>query len=127
MRGEGLELTVVAADRPGTFAKVAGVLALNGADVLGASAHSEHGRALSVFRVGSVLGGEPDWLRIAEQIDRALAGRLALAARLGDRSRTYRPIRLTARPARPTMTVDNVSSATATLLEGTCRDGVGVL
>ena len=127
VRGEGLELTVVAADRPGTFAKVAGVLALNGADVLGASAHSEHGRALSVFRVGSVLGGEPDWLRIAEQIDRALAGRLALAARLGDRSRTYRPIRLTARPARPTMTVDNVSSATATVLEVTCPDGVGVL
>ena len=127
VRGEGLELTVVAADRPGTFAKVAGVLALNGADVLGASAHSEHGRALSVFRVGSVLGGEPDWPRIAEQIDRALAGRLALAARLGDRSRTYRPIRLTARPARPTMTVDNVSSATATVLEVTCPDGVGVL
>ena len=127
VRGEGLELTVVAADRPGTFAKVAGVLALNGADVLGASAHSEHGRALSVFRVGSVLGGEPDWARIDEQVNRALAGRLAVAARLGDRSRTYRPIHLTARPARPTMTVDNVSSATATVLEVTCPDGVGVL
>jgi len=127
VRGEGRELTVVAADRPGTFAKVAGVLALNGADVLGASAHSEHGRALSVFRVGSVLGGEPDWAHIAEQVDRALAGRLALAARLGDRSRTYRPIRLAARPARPTVTVDNLSSATATVLEVTCPDGVGVL
>ena len=118
---------MVAADRPGTFARVAGVLALNGADVLGASAHSEHGRALSVFRVGSVLGGEPDWSRIAEQVDKALAGRLALTARLGDRSRTYRPIRLAARPARPTVTVDNLSSATATVLEVTCPDGVGVL
>ncbi len=127
VRGDGRVLTVVASDRPGTFAKVAGVLALNGADVLGASAHSEHGRALSVFRVGSVLGGEPDWARIADQIDRALAGRLAVAARLGDRSRTYRPIRLTARPVRPTVTVDNTSSATATVLEVTCPDGVGVL
>ncbi len=127
VRGEGRELTVVATDRPGTFARVAGVLALNGADVLDASAHSEHGRALSVFRVGSVLGGEPDWSRIAEQVDKALAGRLALTARLGDRSRTYRPTRLAARPARPTVTVDNLSSATATVLEVTCPDGVGVL
>ena len=126
-RGEGRTLTVVAADRPGTFSKVAGVLSLNGADVQGASAHSENGRALSVFRVGSVLGGDPDWVRIAAQIEQALAGRLALAARLGDRSRTYRPIRLAARPARPRVTVDNRTSATATVLEVTCPDGVGVL
>ena len=68
--------------RSTTVRVVAGVLALNGADVLGASAHSEHGRALSVFRVGSVLGGEPDWARIDEQVNRALAGRLAVAVRL---------------------------------------------
>ena len=64
VQGRGDTLTVVTADRPGTFSKVAGVLALNGADVAEASAHSEHGRALSVFRVGQVLGGEPDWTRI---------------------------------------------------------------
>ena len=127
VRGDGDTLTVVAADRPGTFSKVAGVLALNGADVVEASAHSEHGRALSVFRVRQVLGGSPDWPRIEDQVDRALVGRLALSARIGDRSRTYRPIRLTARPARPTVTVDNSSSATATVLEVTCPDGVGVI
>ena len=68
VRGEGSTLTVVADDRPGTFSKVAGVLSLNGADVQDAAAHSENGRALSVFRVGSVLGGEPDWPRIAEPV-----------------------------------------------------------
>ena len=104
-----------------------GVLSLNGADVLGASAHSENGRALSVFRVGSAPDGDPDWTRIADQIRLALAGRLALSARLGDRSRTYRPVRLSARPARPRMTVDNLTSATATGIEVTCPDGVGVL
>ncbi|HAZ18464.1 MAG TPA: [protein-PII] uridylyltransferase, partial [Acidimicrobiaceae bacterium] len=127
VRGEGRTLTVVAADRTGTFSKVAGVLSLNGADVLGASAHSENGRALSVFRVGSAPDGDPDWTRIADQIRLALAGRLALSARLGDRSRTYRPVRLSARPARPRMTVDNLTSATATVIEVTCPDGVGVL
>ncbi len=127
VRGEGRTLTVVANDRTGTFSKVAGVLSLNGADVLGASAHSENGRALSVFRVGPAPDGDPDWTRIADQIRLALAGRLALSARLGDRSRTYRPVRLSARPARPRMTVDNLTSATATVLEVTCPDGVGVL
>ena len=127
VRGDDDTLTVVAADRLGTFSRIAGVLALNGVDVVEASAHSEHGRALSVFRVGSVLGGRPDWPRIEDQVDRALAGRFALAARIGDRSRTYRPTRLAARPARPTVTVDNASSATATVLEVTCPDGVGVL
>ena len=127
VRGEGRTLTVVANDRTGTFSKVAGVLSLNGADVLGASAHSENGRALSVFRVGPAPDGDPDWTRIADQIRLALAGRLALSARLGDRSRTYRPVRLSARPARPQMTVDNLTSASATVLEVTCPDGVGVL
>ena len=125
--GEGRTLTMVAADRPGTFSKAAGVLALNGADVLDASAHSENGWALSVFRVGSAPDGDPDWTRITDQIRLALAGRLALSARLGDRSRTYRPVRLAAKPARPRMTVDNLTSATATVLEVTCPDGVGVL
>ena len=74
-----------------------------------------------------VLGGTPDWGRIEDQIRRALSGRLALAARLGDRSRTYRPIRMAARPARPRVTVDNETSTTATVLEVTCPDGVGVL
>ena len=100
---------------------------MNGADVQDAAAHSENGRALSVFRVDQVLGGRPDWGRIEDEIRRALSGRLALAARLGDRSRTYRPIRMAARPARPRVTVDNETSATATVLEVTCPDGVGVL
>lgn len=125
--GVGDTLTVVAGDRPGIFSKLAGVLALNGVDVIDASAHSEHGRLLSVFRVGAVLGGRPDWPRIEDQVDRALAGRLALDARIGDRSRTYRPTRLTARPSRPRVTVDNDSSATATIFEVNCPDGVGVL
>ena len=125
--GEGRTLTVVAADRPGTFSKAAGVLALNGADVLDASAHSENGWTLSVFRVASAPDGDSDWTRITDQIRLALAGRLALSARLGDRSRTYRPVRLAAKPARPRMTVDNLTSATATVLEVTCPDGVGVL
>ncbi len=127
VEGSGSTLTVVADDRPGTFSKMAGVLALNGAGVAAAAAHSEDGRALSVFRVESEFGGDPDWERITEQVEQALAGRLAVAARLGDRSRTYRTAPTSARPARPRVTVDNATSDVATVLEVTCPDGVGVL
>ena len=125
--GEGPTLTVVTTDRPGAFSKAAGVLALNGLDVVDASAHTEMGRALAVFRVTGVFGQVPDWPVVAEQVERALAGRLALAARLGERSRTYRQAPTAARPARPRVTVDNETSAAATVLEVSCPDGVGVL
>jgi [protein-PII] uridylyltransferase len=127
VRGDGSTLTVVADDRPGAFSKIAGVLALNGAGVVSAAAYTEVGRALSVFRVEGAFGEVLDWEHICRQVDLALAGRLAVAARLGDRSRTYRTAPTSARPARPKVTVDNRTSATATVLEVTCPDGVGVL
>ncbi|MGD9796519.1 MAG: [protein-PII] uridylyltransferase, partial [Acidimicrobiia bacterium] len=44
-------LTVVAADRPGLFSRVAGALALKGVAIYAADAHSEDGMAASRFRV----------------------------------------------------------------------------
>jgi len=92
-----------------------------------AAAHSGRGRALSVFRVRAVFGNAPDWEQVGGQIEQALAGRLALSARLGDRSRVYLTAPTSARPAKPRVTVDNRSSTSATVLEVTCPDGVGVL
>ena len=54
VRGDGDTLTVVAADRPGTFSKVAGVLALNGADVV-----EEEGQNPARTRVGRRPRGPP--------------------------------------------------------------------
>jgi [protein-PII] uridylyltransferase len=125
--GEGSTLTVVTTDMPGVFSKVAGVLALNGLDVVDASAHSEGGRALSVFRVTGVFGQDPDWARVARQVERALTGRLAIVARLGERSRTYRQSPTSARPVSPRVSVDNEASTVATVFEVSCPDSVGVL
>ena len=127
VRGDGVTLTVAADNRTGAFSKIAGVLALNGAGVVSAAVHTENARVLSVFRVQGEFAGALDWERIRRQVELALAGRLAVAARLGDRSRTYRTTPTSARPARPRVTVDNRSSASATVLEVTCPDGVGVL
>jgi [protein-PII] uridylyltransferase len=128
VEGVGDRLTVVAPDRPGLFSRVAGVLSLNGVDVLEASAHSEDGMALEVFRVRSVLEREPNWDRIRRDVERALAGRLALRAQLAERARTYRRPRPTAaRPTPPRVLVDNYTSDAATVVEVQAPDGIGVL
>jgi [protein-PII] uridylyltransferase len=128
VEGEAGTLTVVAPDRPGLFSRVAGALSLNGVDVVDAVAHSEAGMALEVFRVESVFGDEPNWAKVRADVERALAGRLALRARLAERARTYRTPRATnARPKRPRVVVDNHTSDVATVVEVEAPDGIGVL
>jgi [protein-PII] uridylyltransferase len=131
LEGDGLTCTVVATDRPGLFAKVAGVLALHGLDVRTASAgQSTDGRAVETFEVvPPTAGSMPDWSRIAEDLDAVLDGRLSLPDRLIKRSRDYaRRYRLTAAgPSSPRVLVDNEASARATVVEVRAPDGVAVL
>jgi [protein-PII] uridylyltransferase len=127
--GEGRTLTVITRDRPGTFSRVAGVLAVTGLDVLEASAHSEGTSALSRFSVAPVHGDSVDWAKVIEQVEQALAGQLALAARVAERERTY--ARSGAVPeadaAPPEVLVDNEASASATVIEVHAPDTVGIL
>ena len=132
IQAEGNSLTVVDADRPGLFSKVAGVIALSGLDVLAAEAYSDdEGSALCTFRVESRLDQGPDWPRITATLERALSGRLALRARLAERARTYG--RRSARQIRPwapfdnKVIVDNEASAVATVLEVRAIDAIGLL
>ncbi len=126
--GEGDVLTVVAPDRPGLFARVAGALALEGLGVLAADAASgEHGMAASQFQVEP--GGDGvDWDRVASRVGLAVEGRLALAARMAARSRTYRrQAPGTSLLAAPRVHVDNHASASSTVVEVRAPDAVGVL
>jgi len=125
---EGNQLTVVAPDRPGVFSRVAGALALNGLDVLGADVYSHQGMALEVLTVTSPHDPVIQWDRVTKQLEQALRGRLALSARLADRARSYRRVT----PELPglgasAVKVDNESSAGATVIEVLAPDGVGVL
>ncbi|MEZ5142447.1 MAG: [protein-PII] uridylyltransferase [Acidimicrobiales bacterium] len=124
------KLTVVAPDRPGLFSKVAGVLALRGLDVLEAAAYSsDDGMALEVFRVESPFGPSIDWPKVVTDLERSLAGRLALAAHLAERARRYaRPSSLArVTPQRPTVRFDNDISESSTVVEVQAPDGIGVL
>ena len=131
IRGAGNELTVVSPDRPGLFSRVAGTLALHGLGVVAAGAHSAGGMALEFFQVRSQLAREVDWDRVAADVERAVAGRLAVQARLADRSRTYARDRsgttaaLADRP--PRVEVDNDGSAASTVIEVHAPDSLGLL
>ncbi len=124
----GDQLTVVTPDRPGLFARVAGVLALHGLDVVDAAVASEDGWAIEVFRVVSSFGPTFTWSRTEADLHLALAGKLALRARLADRVRTYGSRRKPAHEeVEPEVHFDLGASADATVVEVHTSDGLGVL
>jgi [protein-PII] uridylyltransferase len=125
----GGTLTVMTGDRPGVFSRAAGVLALHGLDVLSAAAYSENGRALSEFHVH---GGDirPErWGRVTRDLGLALGGRLALAARLADRTKTYDRDGRAGPPLQSSTRVsfDFTTSDGATIIDVQTTDGIGVL
>lgn len=130
IRGEGDEVVVVAPDRPGLFCHLAGVLALQGLDVLAADVmSSDHAVAVDEFRVSASHGDPPNWERFRENVGKVLEGRLALEARLADRARTYNT-RLGAEESprvTPSVTIHNDASDDASVVEVRAEDAVGVL
>lgn len=122
-------VVVVSPDTPGTFARVAGVLALAGLDVVGAEAHSdEQGMAASEFTVVVPRAGV-DWERVAGDIEKALLGRLAIEPRLAERARQSRPRRPVSAvpPSAPRVLFDDQASSGSTFIEVRAPDSVGLL
>ena len=125
---DGERLTVVTPDRHGLFSRVAGVLALHGLDVVEAAVATEEGWAIEVFRVVSSFGPTFSWRKAEADLERALAGKLALRARLADRARTYGSRRKPAHEdVEPEVRFDLDASGDATVVEVHAPDGLGVL
>jgi [protein-PII] uridylyltransferase len=126
--GDGV-VTVYAGDRPGTFSRVAGVLALHGLDVLSANAYSsEEGRSLAEFRVADPRRDVTPWEKVRRDLKLELGGGLAGQARVAERARTYgRAKPMTRDPVPASVRFDNLTSETATVVEVHAPDGIGVL
>jgi [protein-PII] uridylyltransferase len=123
----GDTLTVIAADRPGLFARVAGVLALSGMDVLAADLWSDDGMALEVFRVAPPADPERAWERVRRDLPLAMDGQFALTARLADRAAQTPARRALPGIATPEVRIDNDASRVATVVEVVADDAVGLL
>jgi [protein-PII] uridylyltransferase len=132
VQGEGHTLTVVAPDRPGLFCRVAGALVLRGLNVVSAAATSSDGMALEEFTVSPAFAsasiGEAlaiDWPRVVSDVDRAMAGRLAIDARVAERATTYQRRSRTADTEVRVRFDDAVGDAT--VVEVDAPDAVGLL
>ena len=87
------ELTIVAADRPGLLARMAGSIALAGLSILSAQAFTTHdGVAIDLFVVEPAFHGEIDeerWRSVRRTLRKALEGRLSLEYRVREKRQHY--------------------------------------
>ena len=126
-RESNVTVTVVAPDRRGLLATLAGALTLCGLDVLEANVFgTTDGIALDVFHAADPFGRVADGgTRVERTITDALAGRIDLADRVAERSRAYR--RPGAQPGPIEIDVDIHESDTDTVVEVHADDEVGLL
>jgi len=130
--GEGCaEVTFLAKDRPGLFADMAGVLALNSLNILSADIYTwRDGTAVDIFKVTRPLDAihpEAVWQRVREDLKRTFEGKLSLPYRLGQK-RSSPFLSTSDKPSRPPQVViDNAPSDFFTLIEVFADDRVGLL
>lgn len=122
------ELDVLAQDSPGLFAKVAGVLSLHGGSVVQANAFTrEDGVAVDTFTVLRPADATGSWWAAVEgDIDEAVAGRLAVRARVARKAATDRRRQRVPEVATRVTCVPDASGQ-ATVLEVHTVDRLGVL
>jgi [protein-PII] uridylyltransferase len=122
------DLTVVARDRPGMLAKIAGALALNGMNILSARAFTtEDGVAVDLFVIEPVFEKDVDedrWRRFRSDLRKAMEGRVSLDYRVREKRRHY-PRSKVLTPT--SVTIDNGVSDFFTVVEVSAPDRIGLL
>ncbi|BBK34807.1 UTP--GlnB (protein PII) uridylyltransferase GlnD [Stella humosa] len=124
------DVTIYTADHPGLFSRIAGALAVAGANIVDARIHTlANGMALDSFAVQDATGGtfdRPDRLaRLAVMVEQSLDGRLSPTAELR-RPVPFAPATRSLALA-PRVLVDNSASTNHTVIEVNGRDRPGLL
>ena len=123
-------LRIASRDRAGLFAQIAGVLAVHGLDVIGASAATgADGVAVDEFRVVKSTAVSPNWDRIETDLRGVAAGEVDIASRLEQRLRTAqrRTRPSAAAPPRFEVLLSNDASESTTVVEVRAADAPAVL
>lgn len=125
-------ITLCARNAPGTFSRIAGVLALNRVEVLDAQVHVwRNNMAIFVLRVvppPDPLFEEERWARAGRELQTALAGKLDISQAMAERMETDgsdAPPLVRSRKTR--VNVDNNSSRLFTIVEVFTADAPGLL
>jgi [protein-PII] uridylyltransferase len=119
-------------DTPGLFSMIAGVMAANGINILGAQIHtSTNGKALDILQVNSpqgfIITDDVRWERMEEDLRQVIQGKVRVKALVEKRNR---PTLLTekVKPRFPTVIeIDNDVSRDYTVLDIYTHDKVGLL
>lgn len=128
------EFIVVTRDRPGLFAKIAGVLTANNLNILSARINTRaDGVALDVFRVSHPAGAgvlaaeEERWLRIERELEAVLAGKVEVERLVTEAQKQPVGARRFVRRVATEVTVDNRSSEQFTVVDVFTQDRIGLL
>ncbi len=125
------QLTLVTRRRRGLFGRMAGVMTLNGLNILGAQIYNTVDKlSIVVFQVEfprDPLTKAEKWAKVEQDMVRAVSGKLALAVRLAQkRGQLREPDRnLPLKP--PTVELDNTVSDFHTVIEVAAYDRLGLL
>ncbi len=121
------ELSLAVTDRPGLLAKVAGVLALHGRNILSAETYSlSDGMALEIFLTTPYFERRPeeeDWQPVVDDLHKVMDGRMALDYRMARKTKAYATKSSSSAETR----IDNDSSESCTIIEVHADDRIGLL
>ncbi len=125
-------VTIATVDVPGLFSMIAGVMAANGINILGAQIYTRNnGTALDILHVNKPIGGIIDdpkkWERVREDLTMVLQGRTKVAELVKKRQRTS-PLTGQKLPRYPNkVEFDNDVSREHTVIDIFAHDKVGLL
>jgi [protein-PII] uridylyltransferase len=129
--GNCWEITIVAQDRPGLFANIAGVLALNAINILSADIYTwREGTAVDVLRTTNPLDGlfaQEKWSKVQDDLRSVLTGRLSLESTIGSTETPLHYVDFKKIFRMTSVVVDNELSDFFTIIEVHAYDHVGLL
>ena len=125
-------MTIYTSDHPGLFSRIAGAIALGGADIVDAKIFTTtDGMAIDTFWIQDSTGGafeDSDRLRrMSTRIKQTLAGSLRPTQELAKKIKNLSKIRTRVFSVPPRAFIDNEASLTHTVVEVSGRDRPGLL
>jgi len=124
--------TIATRDMPALFARITGVMAANGVNILGAQIHtSTNGKALDVLQVnapqGFLITDENRWNRITSDMQAVLEGQVRVQS-LVEKRKKSNFFDVASKPRFPTrVEIDNEVSVDYTVIDIYAHDKVGLL